>query len=435
MQKSNKKILSESLNLPIPNAFEEIISENLFKLLSDKIEQNNNWLSFANFMETVLYEPNLGYYCNNKKKIGLFSQDGSDFITAPELTPIFAQTLARPIVEIMQQSQTSEIIEFGAGTGAMAAELLLTLDQLGQACDRYTIVDLSGSLHVTQSETIKRLAPDLYKKVHWCQSLPKHFAGVVIGNEVLDAMPVKLFAYKNNAWYERGITSKFNNLVGPISNQMDGIDPINNPFLSLFDWQDRLLSHEERQNTLLLSSLPSHIVSSIENEALFITETHEIAAAFIKTVTSMLTRGAAIFIDYGFSAHEYYHPQRNQGTLMCHYRHYSHANPLCLLGLQDITAHLNFSVLAQTAEDAGADLLGYCSQARFLLNAGLADIINQTDINRKLEYLSISNRVQKLISEAEMGELFKVLAFSKGIRDMPAAFATGNRIDSLFYDE
>jgi len=221
----------------------------------------------------------------------------------------------------------------------------------------------------------------------------------VIGNEVLDAMPVRLFAHTDGVWHERGVTLR------------DGE----------FAFADRPVS--ARQDLEFLTSL--------EVDGDYVTETHDAARAFTRTICTMLTRGAALLIDYGFPRHEYYHGQRAQGTLMCHYRHRAHGDPFLYPGLQDITAHVEFTGIAEAGVDTGADLLGYTSQARFLLNTGITEVLGEIDPVDTMRFLPAANAVQKLLSEAEMGELFKVIAFSRGIEETLDAFASGDRTHSL----
>ncbi len=350
-------------------------------------------------MERALYAPGLGYYSGGAIKFGRRAEDGSDFVTAPELSPLFAATLAQPVAEALVASGTRHVMEFGAGTGKLAAGLLNALAAQGTAFETYSIVDLSGELRERQHETIEAEAPELAARVRWLDALPAQFEGVVIGNEVLDAMPVRLFARADGAWRERGVT-----------------------------WRDGALAFDDRP---VGDSQDAAFLASIEVDGEYVTETHEAAFAFTRTICTMLVRGAAFFIDYGFPRHEYYHEQRAQGTLMCHYRHRAHADPFVYPGLQDITAHVEFTGVAEAGVETGADLLGYASQARFLLNSGITEALAGIDPSDVRRFLPAANAVQKLLSEAEMGELFKVIAFSRGIEEGIAAFARGDRSHSL----
>jgi SAM-dependent MidA family methyltransferase len=390
----------DSLPAPGPGALAQ--SEALIAHLRAELEAAGGWLPFDRYMERVLYAPGLGYYSGGARKFGLRGDDGSDFVTAPELSPLFAPTLARPVAEALQASGTRNLMEFGAGTGKLAAGLITALGEMGVAFDSYAIVDLSGELRERQRETIEAAAPALAAKVRWLDTLPEHFEGVVIGNEVLDAMPVKLYAKLGGKWHERGVAWR---------DEAGG-----------FSFEDRPVAESDA------TALLGEVDTSGED---YVTETHDAARAFTRTVCTMLTRGAVFFIDYGFPQHEYYHAQRAQGTLMCHYRHRAHGDPFLYPGLQDITAHVEFTGIAEAGTEAGADLLGFTSQARFLMNAGITDSLSSIDPSDIKRFLPAANAVQKLLSEAEMGELFKVIAFSRGLDDTLQAFSSGDRSHTL----
>lgn len=398
----------EPASLPVPEPIALAQSEALAATVRAEVAAAGGWLPFDRYMERALYAPGLGYYSGGARKFGLFADDGSDFVTAPEMSPLFAATLARAVAEALAASGARALMEFGAGTGRLAAGVMLALEALGVPFDSYAIVDLSGELRERQRETIARLAPHLAARVQWLDALPAQFEGVVIGNEVLDAMPVRLFARKDAVWHERGVSVNGDGAL-QFSDRpaLSGIDA---------DWAQ---------------SVPGSVLAEIEGSEDYVTETHEAALAFTRTICAMLVRGAAFFIDYGFPRGEYYHPQRVQGTLMCHYRHRAHGDPFLYPGLQDITAHVEFSGIAQAGVEAGADLLGYTSQARFLMNAGITEVLGEIDPHDAARFLPAANAVQKLVSEAEMGELFKVIAFSRGIDATIAAFARGDRSHTL----
>lgn len=388
----------DSLPAPGPSALAQ--SKALVAQIRAELEAAGGWLPFDRYMERALYAPGLGYYSGGARKFGRRADDGSDFVTAPELSPLFATTLARPLAEVLQASGTRDVMEFGAGTGKLAAGLLNALDALGVAFDSYSIVDLSGELRERQRETIEAAAPALAPKVRWLDALPERFEGVVIGNEVLDAMPVRLFAFAGGTWHERGVV-----------------------------WRDEAFAFDDRP---VSAAVDVAFLAGIETAGGdYVTETHEAASAFTRTICTMLTRGAAFFIDYGFPRHEYYHAQRAQGTLMCHYRHRAHGDPFVYPGLQDITAHVEFTGIAEAGVEAGADLLGFTSQARFLLNAGITEALSEINPSDATRFLPAANAVQKLLSEAEMGELFKVIAFSRGLDDTLMAFSSGDRSHAL----
>lgn len=356
------------------------------------IQSSAGWIGFDRFMALALYTPGLGYYANDSAKFGLLPQSGSDFVTAPELSPLFGQTLAVQVAEALERTGTHELWEFGAGSGALALQLL---DALGAAVQRYTIVDLSGSLRARQQTLLAAHAD----KVRWLDALPAQFEGVVVGNEVLDAMPVQLLARhggaQNGIWHERGVA-------------LDA--------QGQFIWAD--------QPTALRPPL------EIEGPHDYLTEIHSQAEAFIHTLGDRLTRGAAFFIDYGFGESEYYHPQRHMGTVMCHRAHQSDDNPLADVGLKDITAHVNFTAMALAAQDQplpegqGWSVLGYTTQAHFLINCGFATRLDQQPLAQRIQ-------AAKLIMEHEMGELFKVLALCKGQPWDAVGFARGDRTHRL----
>lgn len=358
------------------------------------IQAAGGWLAFDRFMDLALYCPGWGYYANDSRKFGLMpSTGGSDFVTAPELTPLFGHTLARQVAQALQQTQTTEIWEFGAGSGALAAQLLDALEQQGQAVSRYTIVDLSGTLRQRQQEALAAFGDT----VHWASELPDAMEGVIIGNEVLDAMPVKLLARVNGAWFERGVA------VAPEGQ---------------FIWQDRPTALRP----------PVEITGANDEEHDYLTEIHPQAEAFMHTLAQKLQSsprgGAAFFIDYGFPEAEYFHPQRHMGTLMCHQGHQADGDPLAQVGRKDITAHVNFTGVALAAQDEGLATLGYTSQGRFLLNCGLHLALEEADVANRANAL-------KLINEHEMGELFKVIGFCTGEPWEALGFAAGDRTHTL----
>ncbi len=337
-------------------------------------------------MALALYEPGLGYYANDTAKFGLMPSSGSDFVTAPEMSPVFGQLLAAQVAEALQRTHTREVWEFGAGTGALALQVLDELAALGVRPDRYTIVDLSGTLRARQQLRLVKYEG----LVHWADALPERLEGVVIGNEVLDAMPVQLLVRKAGVWHERGVVLQPDGSLG---------------------WEDR--------PTQLRPPM------EIEGEHDYLTEIHLQGEAFIRTLGERMARGAAFFIDYGFGESEYFHPQRHMGTLVCHRLHKVDDDPLAEVGLKDITAHVNFTGTAVAAQEAGFEVLGYASQAHFLINCGLGP---------KLDALAQGPRAMatKLMMEHEMGELFKVIGLAKGVEPWDAmGFVRGDRTHRL----
>jgi SAM-dependent MidA family methyltransferase len=397
----------EPASLPVPGPTALAQSEALAATIRAALAAAGGWLPFDRYMERALYAPGLGYYSGGSQKFGWRGDDGSDFVTAPELSPLFAATLARTVAQALAASGTSRLMEFGAGTGKLAAGLLAALDAAGVTIDSYSIVELSGELRERQRETIEAHAPTLAAKVRWLDALPERFEGVVVGNEVLDAMPVRLFARRDAVWHERGVAVTDT---------------------GAFTFADRPLNRAHD------AAFRDSTLAAIDGSDDYVTETHDAALAFTRTVCAMLVRGVAFFIDYGFPRHEYYHAQRTQGTLMCHYRHRAHGDPFLYPGLQDITSHVDFTGIALAGVEAGATLFGYTSQARFLMNAGITDVLSEIDPHDVGRFLPAANAVQKLVSEAEMGELFKVIAFARGFDSTAApldAFARGDRSHTL----
>ncbi len=356
----------------------------LTRLIQHQMNAAGGWLGFDRFMALALYAPGSGYYSGPSRKLGLMPESGSDFVTAPEMSPWFGRALARSVREALDRTQTTEVWEFGAGSGALASQLI---EALGEALTCYHIVDLSGDLRQRQQDALGAHVG----RVVWHDELPDRLAGVVVGNELLDAMPVQLLLRQGGVWHERGVVAH-NNTDCP------------------WAWADRPADARP--------PLP------IEGEHDYLTEIHPQAEAFVRTLAERLERGAAFFIDYGFPEREYYHPQRHMGTLMCHQGHLSDPDPLAAVGAKDITAHVNFTGVALAAQEAGLSVLGYTSQARFLINSGLIEM---------LESASLAERAmaQKLLTEHEMGELFKVLALGAGDPWEPLGFARGDRTHTL----
>ena len=339
------------------------------------------WWPFDRFMAAALHAPGLGYYSRGSRQFGTLPRDGSDFVTAPELSPFFGRALARQVAEGLEAAQAGEVWEFGAGSGALAEQLLETL---GGRVACYTIVDLSGALRERQQQRLARFG----SRVRWAGELPASLRGVVVGNEVLDAIPARLLAFDGAAWHERGVA-----------------------------WHAGRFVFADRPTTARPPADGPFVPGTV-------TEIHEQAEAFVRTLAERLDRGLLLFIDYGFPQAEYYHPQRTGGTLMCHRAHRADADPLSDVGHKDISVHVDFTGIALAAQDAGLEVLGYTSQARFLLNCGLADGLGEATLVQRAAAL-------KLITEHEMGELFKVIALGRGIALDPLGFSAGDRLHRL----
>ena len=341
----------------------------------------------------ALYAPGLGYYTGGAAKFGA----AGDFVTAPSLGPLFAQTLARQVAELLPQAGP-HLLEFGAGGGDLAGELLAELERLGCAVDSYSILEPGAELAERQRAAITRLAPGSAGKVTWLDRLPTGFRGVMLANEVVDAMPVHAVAWRESGVFERGV--------------------------ALVDGE---LAWSERPATGDLLAAARAIAVPLPYEG----EIALAAQGWAASVAESLAHGALLVIDYGFPAHEFFHPQRSGGTLMCHYRHLAHADPFLYPGLQDITAHVDFSALAAAGTAAGLDLLGYATQSSFLVNCGITDVLGRSDPADVRRYAPVAATAQKLLSPAEMGELFKVLCLGRGIAPGLAGFARGERSHTL----
>lgn len=359
------------------------LATELHRLLQARLRAEGGWLPFDRFMAMVLYAPGGGYYSVRSRPIGRMPSGGSDFVTAPVLSAYFGRALARSVQEALQHTGTQSVMEFGAGDGSLALQLLLAT---GDKLERYHIVEVSAHLRQQQADTLNAYL----HKVQWLDTLPDQINAVVVGNEVLDAMPVKLLNRVQTLWHERGVAW----------------DETQQHYV----WQDRP------------TDLRPPCV--IEGGHDYLCEIHPQAGAFMQSLGERLQSGAAFFIDYGFPEHEYYHVQRHMGTLMCHQDHRSDADPLSDIGRKDITAHVNFTAMALAAQYAGLHCLGYTSQAHFLINSGLL---------RLLENASVAERqqAQMLIQDHEMGELFKVMAVGAGAPWEPLGFAQGDRSHRL----
>ena len=390
--------------LPVPDREALAVSQELSTRIAAEIARHGGWLSFARYMEMALYEPGLGYYSNPGQVFGA----AGDFVTAPELTPLFGATLARQVSPWLKDPALAGsgqvVLEVGGGSGMLAAQLLNALDNVGHHEVRYLILELSAERREHQRQTLKSLAPGLMDRVGWLETFPESFAGVVVANELLDAMPVQLFEWQADAeaeLQEMGVT-----------------------------WVDGRFAWAPRPADAALTETVTALRNRLGPEGAqwhspYRSEICPAQQAWMRTLADCMTAGVVMLLDYGFAAPEYYHPQRDQGTLMCHYRHRSHADPFLWPGLSDITAHVDFTALARSATAEGFSLVGYTSMAAFLLNAGLLDEL--ADLPREPEsfWFAQAQAVQQLISEAEMGELFKVIAFEKNLREAASVLGFG----------
>ncbi len=380
--------------LPEPDAAARAQSGRLTGLVRAEIAANDGWLPFSRYMELALYAPGAGYYAGGSVKFG----QAGDFITAPEMSPLFACSIAAQAAQIMELSRPM-ILEAGAGSGALAADLLLELERRGSLPERYAILELSGELAARQRATLELRAPHLAGRVEWLSSLPAAWEGVVLGNELLDALPVNLVEWREDGIFECGVG------LGP-----DGG----------FAWAFRPAAGALLEAARAIDAVPPYR-----------SEIGLAAAAWVSEWGRLLTRGALLLIDYGFPRAEFYHPQRSAGTLMCHYRNHAHGDPFWWPGLNDITAHVDFTSIAEAGFAAGLDVLGYTSQAAFLMNCGILNLLGRGDPEDGRAFLPQARAVDKLTNPAEMGELFKVIALGRGIEAPLLGFARGDRLHAL----
>lgn len=380
-------------NLPTPAPEALAHSLRLQQFIANEIAVTDGWMSFSRFMEQVLYAPGLGYYAAGARKFGA----AGDFVTAPEMTALFGQALARQVAQVMRASAPI-VLEVGAGSGRLAADLLLSLEQTGPLPERYYILDLSADLRQRQQQTIAAAAPHLLPRVEWLDRLPENFSGVVVANELLDAMPAHVVAWRESGIFERGVT----------------VDAAGS-----FTWNERpaagaLLAAAEQIGEQC--SLPPGFESEISLAV----------GAWAAEWGHRLQKGALLLVDYGFPRREFYHQQRGRGTLMCHYRHHAHPDPFYLPGLQDVTVHVDFTAVIAAAHATGLDLLGYTSQGQFLLNCGILDRLAAIP-NGTPEYIRATGAVNTLLMPHEMGELFKVIAVGRGIEEPLLGFVSGDQ--------
>jgi len=375
--------------LPPPTPEGLAHSQALLAHVRDEIAAAGGWISFAQYMTLAMYAPGLGYYSSGAAKFGA----AGDFVTAPELSPLFGQTLAHFVAESLAQTG-GDVLELGAGSGRLALAVLTELDRLQVLPTRYWILEVSPDLRARQHALLAAQIPHLLDRVGWIDTLPEGVRGVVMANEVLDALPVHLVHWTEHGALERGVVTEGEGL----------------------GWADRDISDAGLRAA----------VSALPVSAPFVSEINLAAPALVRTLGERLQSGCMLLIDYGFPRAEYYHPQRHEGTLKVHYRHHSLDDPFFMPGLADITAHVDFSALAQACEAVGLELLGYTNQGRFLLDAGLLDLMSGM-LPGTPDYLRAVTAVQKLVQPHEMGELFKVMVLGRAL-EAPSAC---RRIDRL----
>lgn len=364
--------------LPAPAADARAHSVRVVAHIRDEIERAGGWIPFTRYMELALYAPGLGYYVAGARKFG----DAGDFVTGPELSPLYGAALARQLAAILDASADRDIVEFGAGSGALAASVLAALASLDAQISRYRILEISPSLRETQRAAIAARVPAMLSRVEWLERMPAQIDGAVVMNEVLDAIAPRLIERREGAWLERGVTWRG----------------------GAFAWHAQPLA-DSSVEALARERFPAHVD--------YASEVNPAAKALVSTVGRRLASGALLVIDYGFPGGEYYHPQRSGGTLVGHYRHRVHDDPFLWPGLSDLTSHVDFTAIAEAGERAGLHVAGFATQASFLLGCGILDLLRDVGAPESVEYLRAAGAVQKLLSPAEMGELFKVLLLAR----------------------
>ena len=384
-----KRAAEELARLPEPEAHAQACSEQLINLIHEEINHAGGRISFARYMELALFAPGLGYYSAGSRKFG----EAGDFVTAPEISSLFSQTLARQVSEVLQSLEDGDVLEVGGGSGVMAADMLAELERLKSLPNRYFILELSADLRQRQQDMLSERVPHLLSRVQWLDELPNPgFRGVVVANELLDALPVHCFSVEEDGIRERFVTWQEDR----------------------FQWlNDEPESAELKEQ---LESVAKDLPVSYQSEI------NLAANAWITSIANMLEAGVVLLLDYGFPRHEYYHPERSAGTLMCHYRHRAHDDPFVYPGLQDITAHVDFTSIAETAQTSGLDVSGYTSQAYFLLSNGLTELAEENASNERDQLLH-AQQIRTLTMPGEMGELFKVMALTKNFESSLSGFS------------
>jgi len=352
--------------------------------------ENKNWLDFASFMHHALYDSKFGYYTGDAYKFG----SRGDFITAPEISGLFGRTIARQVAQVLQISGGG-VLELGGGSGILGSDILVELNRLECPIQEYLLFEPSPSLTQRQKECVAQLPPAIGAKVRWVSELPTNFKGVILANEVFDALPVHLLSRNDEGWKERGVIFENESLV----------------------WRDKSIEDER------LSSAVNHL----NVDAPYVTEVCLAANGLVANLSESLDVGAVLAIDYGYEHQVYYHPDRRDGTLSCHYQHRVDSDPLDNPGLKDITAHVDFTRVANAGMDAGLEVSGYVTQADFLVNCGITDLLQAIDPDRLEEYLPAVSAVQKLLSPAIMGDMFKVMSLSRGIDEPLVGFSRRDR--------
>jgi len=359
-----------------------MLSNRLMDVINVECSKSSNGIPFSEYMRLALYAPELGYYSGGMQKFG----ETGDFITAPEVSPLFSRCLARQAADVLVTLSQPDVLEFGAGSGVMAADMLLELERLDALPVSYLILELAAELRQRQRETIERIAPNLLSRVRWLDSLPHSFSGVVVANEVLDAMPVECFRINEGRVESLMIGTEADRLRAQYAPAPQAVE-------------QAVRQIEQRRGQALPHGYCSEYNPQLQ--------------AWLQSIAAAMQSGVVLLIDYGYPVSEYYHDQRENGTLMCHYRHRAHPDPLWYPGLQDITAFVDFSAVAHAAVEVGFDVSGYTTQAMFLLASGLPELHEAALTDDAKRQLQLAQQIKTLTLPSEMGERFKVMALDK----------------------
>jgi SAM-dependent MidA family methyltransferase len=381
--------------IPPPSAEAAAHSRNLAERIAARIAQEGDWIPFARFMELALYEPGLGYYAAGARKFGA----AGDYVTAPEISNLFGKCLALQARQVLEMTGGGDILELGPGSGALAGDMFEELKAQKALPDRYLMLEVSPDLRERQRKQLAFRFPKDVDRFMWLDRLPEKIRGFVVANEVLDVVPCSLLHRTQGEVLERGV------IVSEAG----------------FAWDDQRLPDGELKRRANAVFPPGDYG--------YLSEVNLAAEALVRTIAASLDRGIALFIDYGFPEREFYHPQRFMGTLRCHYRHRFHGDPFFMPGLQDITAHVDFTAMARAAESADAEIHGFTTQAYFLISCGLAVMVQEGDPGMTLSRLKGTSAVQRLINPSEMGELFKVLGIGKGIDSPLLGFQSARHLN------
>lgn len=375
---------------PAPDAVARALSVQLLERVQDAIAAAGGWVDFAQYMELALYASGLGYYSAGARKFGT----GGDFITAPEVSSLFSRCVARSCADVLQQLGDGDILELGAGSGTLAADVLQELAACGRLPNTYYILERSADLRERQQAHLARVLPDLVGRVRWLDAPPvQAWRGVLLANEVLDALPVRLFGWQAGRVVEYGVGWRDDACV----------------------WAERFAEPELHEQVVAWSE-------QFGWQGDYRSEFNSTLAPWLDSVAGKLAAGAALFIDYGYARREYYHPERACGTLLCHYRHRAHADPLLLPGLQDITAHVDFTAVAESAAAMGFSANGFTTQAHFLLDAGIEPMLAAAMTGGQMDDLRLAAQAKTLLLPGEMGERFKAMLLTRGLDAVPCGF-------------